>query len=323
MNKYKRLILRSINRPIEIEEGGCSPEHNQVTVDLKAAALNHRDLWISKGKYAGIQLPCVLGSDGVGVLDGRRVLIQPGVDWGDNEAYQSKLYHMIGMPGDGSFAEKICISPEQLYAIPDHLDFHQAAALPLAGITAWRALMTKGKPQPGETILITGIGGGVALAVLKFAVAFGLRVFVTSGNEQKISKAQSLGAVDGVSYKDPEMAQKLKEMSGGLDIIIDSAGGDALSGLMPVCNPGGRIVMYGGTLGKMNGISPQILFWKQLSLMGTTMGSPGEFADMLDFVTEHRIVPVIDSIYPLERFQEAYDRLASGDHFGKIVFDIL
>lgn len=322
MRDCKQLILKEINKHISLETKNFIPSENESLVAIKSAAINHRDLWIMKGNYSNIRLPCVLGSDGAGLLDGSRVLIQPGINWGKNESFQSKNYHIVGMPSDGTFSQMISISPEQLHPIPEHLDFYEAAALPLAGLTAWRALFTKGKPQKEDKVLITGIGGGVALAALKFALALDLKVYVTSGQHDKIKKAQNLGAQGGVSYKDPAFAQKLKEMAGGFDIVIDSAGGDAMQDIMSISNPGARLVMYGGTLGKMNSISPQILFWKQLSLLGTTMGSPGEFKEMLSFVQQYRIKPVIDSVFSLEDYSKAFERVASGDHFGKVVFDI-
>lgn len=293
-----------------------------VVVAMRAAALNHRDLFITQGLYAGIRTPCVLGSDGAGEWKGRRVVLYPALEWGAHPNYQSKNFRVLGMPENGTFAEQVIIPRTNLYPMPAHLNWEQAAALPLAGLTAWRTVFSRCQLKKGERMLITGIGGGVALTALQLAVAAGAEVFVTSGDAQKIVRAVTLGAKNGVNYREDGWDKQLKQMAGGFDVIIDAAGGDGFALFPGLCNPGARIGFYGGTLGKVNGLSLQPLFWKQISLLGSTMGSPKEFKSMLAFVEKHEIVPVVDRIYPLSEGATAFERMENGAQFGKIVLDI-
>ena len=290
-------------------------------VDLLFSALNHRDLWIIKGLYAGLRYPVILGSDGYGTYKGRNVIINPGQNWGDNEAVQSKEFKILGLPDHGTFADAVYVEKKYIYDAPAHLQPHEAAALPLAGLTAYRALFTKAGARKGQKIFISGIGGGVALFVLLFARAMEMEIYVSSSSKEKLQKAKKLGAVDGVLYTDEDWDSKLKEMSGGVDIVIDSAGGKGFHRFLKIINPGGKIVIYGGTRGVIDGISPQILFWKQITIMGTTMGSDRDFKNMLDFVNCHKITPVIDSVFSIKEFDKAIKRMESGQQFGKIVLD--
>ncbi len=325
-----------------------TPEPGEVVIDLKAAALNHRDVFIQQGLYPGILLPNVPGSDGAGVISalgtgvdpawlGREVLINPALNWGENPAMNSWLFKILGMPDNGTFAEKIAVPLTNVYPKPAHLSFAEAAALPLAGLTAWRAIMsraglkqtTTGKP---ERVLITGIGGGAALFALQFAVAAGAEVWVTSGSAEKLAHAQTLGATGGVSYKEPDWHKNLMKQTtannpslvkvGYFDVIIDSAAGPDFAKLTQVAAPGGRIVFFGGTAGKITDVVPSIVFFKQLSIFGTTMGNDAEFAEMLRFVEKHALRPIVDSIRPLAEAQHAYDRLNAGEQRGKVVLSI-
>ncbi|MBU6341147.1 MAG: zinc-binding dehydrogenase, partial [Bacteroidetes bacterium] len=201
----------------------------------------------------------------------------------------------------------------------DHLNFEEAAALPLAGLTAFRTLFSRCKLRKGEKVLITGIGGGVALLALQFALKAGAQVFVTSGSGEKIRRAKELGALDGVSYKEPSWDKQLKSLAGGFDVVIDSAGGDGFSALVGLCNAGARIGIYGGTLGKFGPISPQLIFWKQISILGSTMGSPADFDKMLQFVREHKMTPIVDKTYALDAGNQAFKYLEKSEQFGKIV----
>ena len=297
------------------------PTLGQTVVKLQAAALNHRDVWISKGQYAGIVAPCILGSDGAGELaDGRRVIINPGIGWHDDTPAQPADYHVLGMPAHGTFAEYVAIDATQIFDIPTHLDFESAAALPLAGLTAWRTLMTRCQLQHGERVLISGVGGGVALFAAQFAIAAGAEVWVTSSSETKIERAISLGALGGISYKTPNWSKKLTtKAGGGFDVVIDSAVGEGFKDIVKCCNPGARIGIYGGTQGAMSGVSPQIIFWKQLSILGSTMGNTAEFRAMLAFVAKHQIQPVIDTVFALSDGTAALKYMESGQQFGKIV----
>ncbi len=298
------------------------PKKNEVVVDIRAAALNHRDLFITQGLYAGIKTPCILGSDGAGEWRGKRVVLYPALDWGDNPNFQGKSFRVLGMPEDGTFAEQIAIPRKNIFPMPEHLDWPQAAALPLAGLTAWRTLFSRCKLKKGERVLITGIGGGVALMALQLAVAAGAEVFVSSGSDDKIARAQQLGAKGGANYREEGWDKRLKQESGGFDVVVDSAGGDGFALFPGLCNPGARIGFYGGTLGKVNGLSLQPIFWKQISLLGSTMGSPREFRSMLAFVQQHEIVPVVDSVFSLSEGVRAFERMELGGQFGKVVLGI-
>lgn len=295
------------------------PASGEVLVELKASALNHRDVWITKGRYPNIDYPCILGSDGAGVAEGGEVILNPGIHWGDDPRFQSANYRILGLPHPGTFATHISVPAQNLIKKPDHLTLVQAAALPLAGVTAYRALFTRARLQPGERVLISGIGGGVALLAFQFALAAGAEVFVTSSSEKKIDKARALGAKGGVLYNEPQWGKKFAKTNGGFDLIVDSAGGEGFKELMYLPKPGGRIVLYGGTRGLINKLSPQIIFWKQLSILGSTMGNDQDFADMIAFVEKHQIVPVVDSIFDLAEGAKAFQRMEKGLQFGKIV----
>lgn len=314
-------ILNTINQKISYTDVRIERSEEEVLVRLTASSLNRRDLWIQEGLYARIQLPCIPGSDGCGWLGGQEVILLPSINWGESGSFQSKNFQVLGMPHHGTCSEYIAIDPQLIYSKPNHLDHIEAASLPLSGLTAWRALMTQGHAQPGQKILITGIGGGVASFVLLFAVAHGMEVYVTSGTQDKIDKAVSLGAKNGVNYKDSRAFEQLSEMASGFDVIIDSAGGPDFHKLLRLANYGGHVVMYGGTLGNIDHINPQNLFWKQITIKGSTMGSPKEFREMLDFIGDKKVKPVIDRVFPLSEIDEAFNYMRSGNHFGKIVLD--
>lgn len=204
---------------------------------------------------------------------------------------------------------------------PAHLSPAEAAALPLGGLTTFRAVFTKAQVKPGEKVLITGIGAGTALIAFRFAQAAGAEVYVTSGSPDKLGKARALGAKGGYNYKDATWHNQAKdETQGGFDVIIDSASGKGFGNLVEVAKPGGRIAFFGGTDGAIGNLVPAKIFWRNLSILGTTMGTEQEFEAMLDFVVRHGIKPVIDTVYPsLRHAQEAFDLMASGKQFGKIV----
>lgn len=319
----KALVLNSLHQPLDfqdVDDPAVGP--GEGIVRLRAAAFNLRDWWITQGQYSKITLPVILGSDGAGEYRGKPVVINPSLYWGDDPRFQGKNFRILGLPDNGAFAEYIRIPRVNIAPKPAHLNWEQAAALPLAGLTAYRVLFTRCRLQAGERVLISGVGGGVALMTMQFALAAGAEVFVTSGSEEKIEKAVQMGAKAGVNYRHPDWAKSLKSAAGGFDVVIDSAGGDGFSDLLTVCNPGARMGVYGGSLGKINGLSPQILFWKQVSILGSTMGTPAEFRRMLAFVSQHRIVPVVDSVFELADGNTALQRLSEHTQFGKIVLRI-
>ncbi|MDX1477524.1 MAG: zinc-binding dehydrogenase [Saprospiraceae bacterium] len=295
---------------------------DEVVVQLYAAALNRRDYWITQGKYPGLRFPAILGSDGAGTLEGRAVVINPGLRWGDNQRVQSSAFRVLGMPDPGTFAQRIALPADHVYDKPAHLSWEEAAALPLAGLTAYRALFVQGMAQPGQRVLISGAGGGVALIAIQFALALGMEVWVTSGSDEKIGRAQGIGIAGGVNYRKDDWPDQLKQMAGSFDLVIDSAGGDGFAALVSLVAPGGRLVTYGGSLGKVNKLSPQLIFWRQITIQGSTMGSQSDFRGMLNFVNQHQIRPVVDRVFDLVDGQAAIDYLARGEQFGKVVLNI-
>lgn len=307
---------------------------DQVVVRLKAAALNHRDLFIQLGQYPNMKFPLTPGSDGAGVVEsvaspsdqawvGREVIINPALDWGEDSRAQGPKFRILGMPDPGTFAEKIAIPAENLALKPAHLSWEQAAALPLAGLTAWRALFTRARLQAGEKVLITGIGGGAALYALQFAVAAGAQAWVTSSSPEKLARARSLGALGGGNYREAGWAAKLPAEAGGLfDVIIDSAGGEGFDSLIELTKPGGRLVFFGATTGNPPGLNLRKCFFRQINLLGTTMGSPADFAGMTSFVTAKKITPIVDRVLPLAETESALRHMESAAQFGKIVLAV-
>ena len=302
----------------------------EVLVRIKTAGLNRRDYWISIGRYAGLKYPIIIGSDGAGIVAevgegvdaawlNKEVIINPGNNWGDNPNFQGKDFKILGLPEDGTFAEYVKTRAEYLYDKPTYLSWEQAAAFPLAGLTAYRALFTKGQAKKGDTVLISGVGGGTGVFALQWAVAAGCRVFVTSGSGEKIEQARQLGALAGVNYKSQDWAEELHHLAGGFDIIIDSALGEGFAKFPDLCNPGGRMVYFGATAGDMPAIPGRKVYWKQLQILGTTMGTTEDFKAMLKFMDEHKVVPVIDEVYSLAEAGKAVQKMGTSSHFGNIV----
>ena len=327
----KAIVLEAADKPVvykEVDKPSLKP--GEVLVKIKAAALNRRDYWITVGKYAGIKYPTILGSDGAGIvaeagseaekhLIGNEVIINPGYGWGDNENYQSDGFKILGLPDDGTLAEYVKVQAQYVHPKPAYLSWEQAAALPLAGLTTYRALFTKGKIAKGDKVLVTGVGSGTGTFALQWAVAAGCRVFVTSGSGEKINRAKQLGAVAGVNYKSQDWAEQLQHLAGGFDVIIDSALGDGFVNLPDLCNPGGRIVVFGGIAGNIPELNGRKIFWRQLQIIGTTMGSPADFRAMLEFLNLHQVVPVVDELFPLANAEKAINKMAGSSQFGKIV----
>jgi zinc-binding alcohol dehydrogenase/oxidoreductase len=309
------------------------PGPGEAVVRLRAAALNHRDVWIRKGQYAGIKLPIILGSDGAGqVVEvgsgvdrswvGRAVVIDPSLNWGTDERAQGSSFHILGLPADGTYAEMVLVPAANLHPKPAHLSWEEAAAVPLASVTAYRALVTRAQVQSGETVLITGIGGGVAATALVIAARLGAKVWVTSGHDAKLKAARTHGAEGGVDHRKDDWTKTLvAEIGYRPDVVIDSAGGDTFNKALDVLKPGGRLVTYGSTLGAADRVEIRRIFWKQLNVLGCTMGPPSDFAAMLKLY-EGGLRPVIDKVFPLEQASDAHIRMEAGDQFGKIVLKI-
>lgn len=306
------------------------PNSNEVLIQVMASALNHRELWIQKGMYPGMKVPCVLGADGAGKIvesgEGvsdvwleKEVIIYPAYGWGSNEEAPQKKFRVLGMPDPGTMAHYISVPVSNVELKPEYLSWTEAAAIPIAGLTAWRALNRHGKIKKNDKVLITGIGGGVAQAGLALALAFGAEVYVTSSSEDKIAFAKSLGANDGVIYKDEDWHLQLKEKSGGIDIVLDSSPSAILDDYFKFMNYGGRIVAYGSTGSRKTTINISKFFLRHIQFIGTAMGSPSEFKALLNFMEAHNIKPVIDSAFAFGDALMAFDVLRSGNQIGKIV----
>ncbi len=305
----------------------------EVVVRIKAAALNHRDVWIKSGQYAGLKFPIIPGSDASGVVHevgpgvdsswlNEKVVINPSFDWGHHQKAQEPKFTILGLPRHGTFAEFVRVPVGQLAPKPSHLSWEEAAALPLTGLTAYRALFSRAHLEAHEKVLITGIGAGTALFALQFATAAGAVPFVTSSSPEKLEKAHRLGARHGTLYTHQGWAKEFADHYGNFDVIVDSAGGPGFADLVELAAPGGRLVFFGATKGNPHEVPMRKVFWKQLSLLGTTMGSPSDFKAMCEFVTAKAIHPVISEVFPLDRVASAFDLMERGGQFGKIVISI-
>lgn len=322
----KAITITQESEPIQLTDMD-KPEvsGDECLVKISAAALNRRDQWIREGMYPGIQFGTVLGSDGCGVVEegpaewkGKEVIINPNVNWGDNPEVQSADYSVLGMPTNGTLAEYIKVPAHRLQEKPAHLSDEEAAALPLAGLTAFRATIKKGGVIARKSVLVTGAGGGVSQFAIPFAVASGAEVYVTSGSDEKIERVKEMGVKGGFNYKEEKWFKEAGKL-GGFDTIIDSAGGNQLNNYLKIVKPAGRIVMYGSTTGYPEKVDVFRLFWSQAQIMGSTMGSDDEFVEMLDWVNKHKIKPTVDQLYEVDDYLAAFDRFKAPDHFGKIV----
>ena len=312
-------------KPLEYKEVAVPSYVNDdfVTLNVKAAALNRRDFWITQGLYPDIpeNIPAVLGSDCCGTLDGKEYIVCPNINWGDGY-FPSADYGILGLHEYGTFAEQIYVRKNKLYAKPAHLSAEEAACLPLAGLTAFRALFSRSKLKKGQNVLISGVGGGVALIACQFAVAIGANVYVTSGSEEKVERAKKMGAIDGVSYKDTDAMQALAKSVGGFEVVIDSAGGKGFNQLLKMCRLGANVSIYGGTKGSIKGVAVPNLFFKQISIHGSTMGSDEEFGQMVQLVNEHKIVPIVHQTRSITEGKETIEDLGRNTHFGKYVLKV-
>ncbi|KZT23992.1 NAD(P)-binding protein [Neolentinus lepideus HHB14362 ss-1] len=328
----------------KLEEQTLRPlKKGEVLVKINAVSFNYRDLWIRLGKYPGIGDGSPFGADGAGTVVGaadehdpllfKRVFLVPMRGWeSDPEAPESPDLVIIGGSAKtplGTFSEYVIVERDQVVLSPDHLDDEHLSAWPVAGTTAWRAAIVNGRVKKDDNVLITGIGGGVALIAMQLCLAKGAKVFVTSGNKDKIESAIKMGATAGFSYKDADwvsrLAKNLKTSSKEkplLDVVIDSGGGEIMTATNKILRAGGRVVCYGMTaVPKISFTMREVL--KNQQLIGSTMGSHQDIIEATKFLEEHRIVPAVShTIDGLENAQEGFDLIESGAHFGKVVIRI-
>ena len=251
---------------------------------------------------------------------GDAVVILPSLNWGDREDRPSPTFKILGGPDPGTYAEFIVVPAANVFPKPSPLSFEEAAAMPLASLTAWRAVITRGQTRPGDWVVVLGIGGGVATFALQIARAVGASVIVTSSSEAKLERAKELGADIAINYTSEDWERiVLDRTGGGADVIIDSVGKETWGKALRALRPGGRLVTFGATTGRTTEVDIRHVFWNQLSILGTTMGSPREFASMLMLYEADRLKPIVDSVFPLGEAAAAHRRMDQGLQFGKIV----
>ena len=335
----KAVVLHELEGPDGLRyEDAADPEpgSGEIVVRLRNAALNRRDVFASQGMYPGVTpdiLPGIPGSDGSGEVaakgdgaegpdEGTEVVINPALYWGDNPKVPGKEYRILGLPDDGTYAQFIKVPADHVFPKPSHLSHEEAAAIPLGALTAYRALFTRGQLQEGETVFVPGIGGGVATFVVQMAKAAGATVFVSSGEDEKIEKAKGLGAEGGVNYNSEDWSKELKSMAGGVDLSVDSIGGDAFNNMIQLAKPGGRIVVFGATAGPASKVMTISIALKNLDVFGTAMGNAQEFGDMLEFYEKNDLHPVINETFSLEEAAAAQQHMEQGKGIGKIVLEI-
>ena len=299
------------------------PGTGQVLVELRAASLNHLDLWIRKG-LPSVPKPRILGADGAGVVvsgdgftPGDRVVINPGHELGNGRVA------VFGEHSDGTHAELIAVPSSQVYPLPDGIDFEAAAAFPLVFETAYRMLATKAHLQEDEWVLVWGIGGGVSTATLAIAKALNARVIVTSSSEDKLARARELGADGTFNHETDDVVAGVKDVTGGgAHVVIDNVGEATWKRSLEAARPNGRVCVCGATTGPNPPANLHRIWWKQLTVFGSTMGSQADFEAVYELVKSGRAVPVVDEVFALSEAAAAHERLEAGDQLGKIVLRI-
>jgi len=299
------------------------PGAGQVLIELRAASLNHLDIWIRKG-LPSVPKPRILGADGAGIVvsgngfsPGDRVVINPGLDHGEGRI------SVVGEHSDGTHAELIAVPRSQVYPIPAELDFEAAAAFPLVFETAYRMLATKAALREAEWVLVWGIGGGVSTASLAIAKALGAHVIVTSSSAEKLERARELGADATFNHETDDVVAGVKELTGGgAHVVVDHVGEATWKRSLDAARPAGRVCVCGATTGPNPPAQLHRIWWKQLTVYGSTMGSKEDFEAAYELVTSGRAAPIIDAVFPLADAAVAHERLEAGEQLGKIVFRI-
>jgi NADPH:quinone reductase-like Zn-dependent oxidoreductase len=304
------------------------PGPGEVLVRLRASALNHLDVWIRKG-LPSVPKPRILGADGACVVEslgdgvtgfelGERVVLNPGIEAGGDRI------RVIGEHGDGTNAELIAVPAANVHPIPETLSFEEAAAFPLVFETAYRMLVTRAGLREGEWVLAWGIGGGVSTAALAIGKALGAHVLVTSSSDAKLERARELGADATVNHATGDVKAAVQEATGGrgIDVVVENVGEATWATSLQVAAPGGRITVCGATSGPNPPAALHRIWWKQLSILGSTMGTAEDFAGAYELVASGRARPVVDSVLPLDEIRAAHERLEAGEQLGKIVLTI-
>jgi NADPH:quinone reductase-like Zn-dependent oxidoreductase len=290
----------------------------EVLVRLRASALNHLDVWIRKG-LPSVPKPRILGADGAGIRSdtGERVVINPGIEAG-------RTIHVIGEHGDGTNAQLIAVPETNVYPIPDDLSFEEAAAFPLVFETAYRMLVTRAALQEGEWVLLWGIGSGVSTAGLAIARALGARTIVTSSSDAKLARARELGADVAVNHVTGDVGAAVKEATEGhgADVVVEHVGEATWKKSLDAAAYGGRVAVCGATSGPNPPAALHRIWWKQLTILGSTMGRKDDFEGAYRLIAEGRARPVVDEVVPLSEIRAAHARLEAGEQLGKIVLTV-
>jgi zinc-binding alcohol dehydrogenase/oxidoreductase len=313
-------------RAVRLHEGGelreeqvsdPVPGPDEILVELRAASVNRRDVLVRNPPSPAyeFELPLVPGSDGAGVVrgSGEEVVVYPLLGWGGGEVPEPG-WALLGGPADGTYAELVKVPRANVFPKPDGFSWEEAAALGVAGLTAYRALFGAGGLREGETVLVLGAGSGVSTLAVQLAREAGARVLVTSSSRAKLERATELGAEGGALYTEEGWAGEL----GRVDLIFDSVG-SGWEGLLGILRDGGRLVSLGATAGSRVDLDPRALYLRWLSIRGSTLGSPADFADMLELAAGGGLRPVLDSVWPLGEAAAAQERMLAGEHFGKLV----
>jgi len=333
----KAVRLNELGGPekLHVEEiAQPAPGEGEILVRVHRAAFNRRDVFITQNLYPGITLPRTLGSDGAGEIAalgagvsghaiGDAVVIDPDLGWKEGESVPKTGGVILGMPSDGTFAEFVVVPAANVYPKPAPLSYDEAAAIPLAGLTAYRAVFTRGRITKDDIVFIPGVGGGVQTFVLLFAKHVGARTIVTSGSDAKVERAKALGADVAINYKtDADWAKTVRKAADGAGptLTIDATGAETFAKCLDIARPGSRVVVYGGTQGESK-IRPFSIFWKHLDVLGTSMGSPADFRAMLALFAGG-LRPAVDCIMPMADTAEAAAHVLAGDQFGKVVLAI-
>jgi NADPH:quinone reductase-like Zn-dependent oxidoreductase len=294
------------------------PAPGEVLVRLHASALNHLDVWIRKG-LPSVPKPRILGADGAGIRvdTGERVVLNPGIETPSG-------IHVIGEHGDGTNAELIAVPEANVHPIPGDLSFEEAAAFPLVFETAYRMLVTRARVQEGEWVFTWGIGSGVSTAALAIAKALGARVIVTSSSDAKLERARELGADLALNHATVDVPAAVKEATGGhgADVVVEHVGEATWKQSLNIAAREGRITVCGATTGPNPPAQLHRVWWKQLSILGSTMGTAEDFAGAYDLIANARARPVVDEVFPLEEIRTAHERMEAGEQLGKIVLSI-
>jgi NADPH:quinone reductase-like Zn-dependent oxidoreductase len=314
------------------------PGPGEVLVRVKAAAMNHLDLWVRRGLPIETTMPHIGGSDVAGVIAdvgdgvdrariGERVVINPSLFDGTcewcrrGEESMCPRYRIMGEHTDGGFAEYVVAAGDHAYRIPDALRFEDAAALPIAYMTAWRAVQSRAQVRPGDDVLVLGASGGTALAAVQIARLAGGRVFAVTSGAENVERLRGLGAAFVYDREAEDWAKAVQRDTGGrgVDVVVEGPGAATWKGSLRSLANGGRLVTFGATTGPKVEIDIRALFWRQVSIVGTTMASVAEFEAMLQAVFSGALAPIVDTVLPLDEIRAAHERLEAGGQFGKIV----